>query len=158
MESDPVPQNPDDPRAVLAEADQARQRMAAGLRCPWIACYVDATTRAADRTQLDEHLRRAEKLGATVTQLSGTAVADALLQYARKHNVTRLIIGKPTHARWRDRLRGSLLNEVVRGSGDIDVHVIRGDSGDDASASAKHNAPGALPACRVPEGSSGRSP
>ena len=34
MESSPVQQNPDDPRSVLAVADQARQRLAAGLRLP----------------------------------------------------------------------------------------------------------------------------
>ncbi|MFI6079178.1 hypothetical protein ACIA5C_47510 [Actinoplanes sp. NPDC051343] len=34
MESNPAQQNPDDPRSVLAVADQARQRFAAGLRLP----------------------------------------------------------------------------------------------------------------------------
>src|SRR5664279_6116479 len=34
MESNPVQQNPDDPRSELAVADQARQRLAAGLRLP----------------------------------------------------------------------------------------------------------------------------
>jgi hypothetical protein len=34
MESSSVQQNPDDPRSVLAAADQARQRLAAGLRLP----------------------------------------------------------------------------------------------------------------------------
>jgi hypothetical protein len=34
MESNPTQQNPDDPRSVLAVADQARQRLAAGLRLP----------------------------------------------------------------------------------------------------------------------------
>src|SRR5215218_8216018 len=34
MESSPAPQNPDDPRSELAVADQARQRLAAGLRLP----------------------------------------------------------------------------------------------------------------------------
>jgi len=38
------------------------------------------------------------------------------------------VIGKPTHSRIRDLLRGSLLDEVVRGSGEIDVHVISGDA------------------------------
>jgi two-component system sensor histidine kinase KdpD len=38
--------------------------------------------------------------------------------------VTRILLGKPTHSRLRDRLRGSLLDEVVRGSGEIDVLVI----------------------------------
>jgi two-component system sensor histidine kinase KdpD len=40
--------------------------------------------------------------------------------------VTRIVIGKPTHWRLRDRLFGSLLDDVVRGSGDIEVHAIRG--------------------------------
>lgn len=34
MESKPVQQNPDDPRSVLASADLAYQRLAAGLRLP----------------------------------------------------------------------------------------------------------------------------
>jgi hypothetical protein len=34
MESKPVPQTPGDPRSELAVADQARQRLAAGLRLP----------------------------------------------------------------------------------------------------------------------------
>jgi hypothetical protein len=34
MESNPVQQNPDDPRSALDVADQARQRLAAGLRLP----------------------------------------------------------------------------------------------------------------------------
>jgi hypothetical protein len=34
MESNPMQQNPDDPRSELAVADRARQRLAAGLRLP----------------------------------------------------------------------------------------------------------------------------
>src|SRR4051794_36194669 len=34
MESNPMAQNPDDPASVLAEAEQARRRLAAGLRLP----------------------------------------------------------------------------------------------------------------------------
>jgi len=34
--------------------------------------------------------------------------------------------GQPAHARWRDRLRGSLVDEIVRTSGDLDVFVISG--------------------------------
>jgi two-component system sensor histidine kinase KdpD len=104
-------------------------RMAAGLRCPWVAAYVDSALAmsAADRERLEAHLRVVESLGGAVTRLSGTRVAEAILGYARRSNVTRIIIGKPTHPRIRDRIRGSLLDAVVRGSGDIDVHVISGD-------------------------------
>jgi two-component system sensor histidine kinase KdpD len=34
-------------------------------------------------------------------------------------------VGKPTHPAWRDRLRGSLLEALIRQSGDIDVYVVR---------------------------------
>jgi two-component system sensor histidine kinase KdpD len=52
------------------------------------------------------------------------------LNYARTRNVTKIIIGKPTHPRWKDKIFGSLLDEVVRGSGDIDVYVISGEVGE----------------------------
>ncbi|HTZ16904.1 MAG TPA: DUF4118 domain-containing protein, partial [Dissulfurispiraceae bacterium] len=46
---------------------------------------------------------------------------------ARSRNVTKIIIGKPTHPRWKDKIFGSMLDEIVRGSGDIEVYVISGD-------------------------------
>jgi two-component system sensor histidine kinase KdpD len=85
----------------------------------------------ADRDRLDAHLGLAESLGGTTVRLSGPSVSSAILAYARKQNVTRILIGKPTHPRLRDRLRGSLLDEIVRGSEDIDIHVIRGESQED---------------------------
>jgi two-component system, OmpR family, sensor histidine kinase KdpD len=120
------------PSPASARLVRAAKRMAVGLDAPWVAAYVEATQRAplreADRARLEANLRLAESLGAAIVRLSGNDVAGPLLAYARQHNVTRLIIGKPTHAKLLDRLRGSLLDDVVRASGDIDVHVISGDS------------------------------
>jgi two-component system sensor histidine kinase KdpD len=109
---------------------RAAYRVANGLRAPWAVAYVDSAAlgglSAEDSERLESHLRLAESLGAEVVRLSGLRVADALLAYARAHNVTQILLGKPTHARLWDRLRGSLLDEVVRASGNIDVHVITG--------------------------------
>ncbi len=119
---------------------RAAARMATGLRCPWVAGYVESTAldmmSDADRERLEAHLRVAESLGGSVTRLTGLRVSEALLTYARRNNVTRIIIGKPTHSRLRDRLGGSLLDDVVRGSGEIDVHVISGDDSTEARAPA----------------------
>lgn len=119
------------PSPASARLVRAARRMAAGLRAPWEAAYVETTTgpplAESDRDRLDEHLRLAESLGATVVRLSGRRVSDALLLHAREHNITRIVIGKPTHSRLRDLLRGSLLSEVVRGSAEIDIHVTAGD-------------------------------
>ena len=74
-------------------------------------------------------MRLAESLGAETVTLSGHKASEEILNYARTRNVTKIIIGKPTHPRWKDKIFGSLLDDVVRGSGDIDVYVISGDTG-----------------------------
>ncbi len=114
-----------------ASVIRAGRRIAAGLRAPWTAVWVERSGAPplgdADRDRLDANLRLAESLGASVVRLSGPRASDVLLDYARRHSVTRIVIGKPTHPRWRDRLGGSLLDEVVRGSGEIEVQVTAGD-------------------------------
>jgi two-component system sensor histidine kinase KdpD len=116
---------PDSARIV-----RAGRRIAAGLRAPWIAAVVEATGRPplaeGDRQRVEAHLRLAESLGAEVVRLSGLRVPDAVLAFARRRNVTRIVLGKPRHPPWRDRLRGSLVDEIIRGSGEIEVSVLSG--------------------------------
>jgi two-component system sensor histidine kinase KdpD len=124
----------------------AARRLAAGLRAEWIAVHVEAPSQVRpseeDLKQLADYLRLAESLGAESVTLSGARLSEEILTYARGRNVSRIIVGKPTHARWRDKLFGSPLDEIVRGSGDIDVYVI---SGDVAEQSHLHPAPKAGP-------------
>jgi two-component system sensor histidine kinase KdpD len=112
---------------------RAARRMAAGLRAPWVAAYVEPTGIAppggADQKRLEQYTRLAESLGASVVRLAGPTVGGAILDYARRNNITRLVVGKPRPRRWRTGFRGSLLDQIVAGSGDIDVHVISGDPG-----------------------------
>jgi len=111
---------------------RAARRMAAGLRTEWIAVHVEAPSHvkpsARDLEKLAEHMRLAESLGARTVTLSGHKASEEILNYARENNVSKIIVGKPTHPRWKDKLLGSPLDELVRGSGDIDVYVITGDS------------------------------
>jgi two-component system sensor histidine kinase KdpD len=107
---------------------RATKRMAEGLHAPWTAAHVEVIGAAPlgdrDRERLEAHLRLVEVLGGDVVRLHGKTIADSLLEYSRTHNVTRMVAGKPTHARWRDRLRGSLLDTLIRGSGPIEVVMI----------------------------------
>lgn len=107
---------------------RATKRMAEGLRAPWTAASVEVLgappLATKDRDRLEAHFRLVEQLGGEVARLRGARVADVLLEFARAHNATRIVAGKPTHSRWRDRIRGSLLDELIRGSGPIEVHVI----------------------------------
>ncbi len=110
---------------------RATRRIAAGLRARWTALYVETPSHLrlpeSDRQALTDNMRLVESLGGQTVMLSGSDVARQIVLYAREHNVGRILAGKPTHARWRDRLRGSLVDALVRGSGDIDVYVISGD-------------------------------
>lgn len=132
---------PDSARLV-----HAARRIAVGLRAPWMAASVEPTARPLsqrDRERLEGHLRLAESLGAEVVRLAGVRVAEAVMPFARRRGVTRLVLGKPRHPRWRDLLRGSLVDEVIRGSGDIEVHVLSGEGG--ATPPAAPRRPGPRP-------------
>ncbi len=105
--------------------------MADILRAELITVYVEAPHKVkpseSDMRQLAEHMRLAESLGAETVTLSGPKASEEILNYARSRNVTKILIGKPTHPRWKDKVFGSMLDEVVRGSGEIDVYVITGE-------------------------------
>ena len=135
------------PSPASAKLIRAARRMAGDAHAQWIAAYVETPAAlrlsAADRDRVAKHLRLAEQLGAEAVTLAGENGADETIRYAQKRNVTRIVLGKPTHARWRDVLRPSFLDQIVRGSGDIDVHVMRGDDRkpDAASATAPPRTP-----------------
>jgi two-component system sensor histidine kinase KdpD len=136
---------PDSARLV-----RAARRIAAGLRVPWVAASVHAEGRPPlgddDRERLESHLRLAESLGAEVVRLTGARVSDAILEFARRRNVTRIVLGKPRHARWRDVVFGSLVDQVIRGSGEIEVNVISDEP--DADRGRRERRPAAPPRAR----------
>jgi two-component system sensor histidine kinase KdpD len=119
------------PSPLAARVVRAARRMAAGLRAEWVVVNVEtpsyARLPAADRDRVVQTLRLAEQLGAETATLTGHDVAAEVLTYARRRNVTRIILGKPARPRWRETLFGSVVNELVRQSGDIDVYVITGE-------------------------------
>ncbi|MDP8999260.1 MAG: sensor histidine kinase KdpD [Myxococcota bacterium] len=110
---------------------RAARRMAASLHAPCIAAYVETPDSLRmsdnDRRRLAENLRLAEQLGAEAVTLRAENAAQETVRYAGIRNVTKIVLGKPTHPRWRDFVSPSFLDEIVRSSGDIDVYVISGD-------------------------------
>jgi two-component system, OmpR family, sensor histidine kinase KdpD len=111
---------------------RAARRMAARLHAEWIVAYVESPSQrpldAAEREALGSTFKLAEQLGARTAVLAGPSVGAALAEYTREHNVSKVVVGKPGHARWRDRLKGSLADEIVRRSGDVDVYFISGEA------------------------------
>lgn len=123
------------PRSSSAELIRATARLASALDAPWIAVYVEGTRRWARspkaREGLDANMRLAEKLGAEIVTIeqAGLRASDDLLAFARSRAVTKIVIGKPSRTRWLDALTGSVLDDLARAGGDIDVFVIAGEGG-----------------------------
>ncbi len=103
------------------------RRMAYALDAPWVAAAVEtgAALPAEDQRRLDENLALARELGAEVVVVSDRDLASGLLRTAHRHNVTQIVVGKPrTHPLLDLALGGSLVDRLVRGSGQIDIYVV----------------------------------
>ncbi|MEF3365382.1 sensor histidine kinase KdpD [Methylocystis sp. 9N] len=107
---------------------RAAARLATGLNASWIALYVERASQGEPSAEavrnIDRALRLAERLGAEVERLSGDDLAGEVLRFARRENITQIVLGRSRAAplsRW---FRGSLTDDIVRRSTDIAVHIV----------------------------------
>jgi two-component system sensor histidine kinase KdpD len=121
------------PSPLAAKLVRAGKRMAEALRAKWTVLYVEGQSTAPlspeDKSRVTQTLRLAEQLGADTLELSGSNVPEQIIKYANQYNASKIIIGKPARARWKEILFGSVVDDVIRQSGAIDVYVITGDEG-----------------------------
>ena len=110
------------PAPSSARLIRAAARMAAGLRAPWVAAYVELALgddeRRRSRAARDAHLRLAESLGGDGRRASPARASPTrarLRAQAQRHRASSSASRRTL--RLRDRMRGSLLDEIVRGSG-----------------------------------------
>jgi two-component system sensor histidine kinase KdpD len=68
-----------------------------------------------------------QELGGEYHELASADPAGTLVQFARAENATQVVLGASRQSRWSHLLRGSVVNNVIRASGDIDIHVISWD-------------------------------
>ncbi len=122
------------PSPMSAKLVRAAKRMAAGLHADLLAVYVQTPRTQnlpqADRERVVETLRLAESLGAHTSTLEAHDAAKELIAFARSRNVSRIVVGKTERSRLRDALFGSFVGNLIRSSGDIDIYVIRGETGE----------------------------
>jgi two-component system sensor histidine kinase KdpD len=91
-----------------------------------LAVHVARSDGLADASQssLAEQRLLIESLGGSYHQVLGDDVADALLTFARAENATQLVLGDSRRPTWLRFLHPGEATEVIRESGDIDVHIV----------------------------------
>lgn len=107
---------------------RAAQRLARDLDAEWLAVHVQTpadTQMSIDaRERIWRTLHYARTLGGEPVTLTGASIPERIIEYARRHNITKIIVGKPLKPAWRDLFRGSPVDRIIRLSRNIDVYVI----------------------------------
>ena len=104
--------------------------MAGRFNSDWYVAYVETPGEAPDRIAADAqrhllaNIQKAQELGAIIVRLQSDRPVDALLNYARLHGVSHIMIGRSHRAWWQQLVRGSFVTRMVRDANDFDLHII----------------------------------
>lgn len=116
------------------------RRLAYDLNAEWYVLFVETPEQmhlpVENRIRVQSYLRLAEDLGAKIANISGHSVPEAVIHFAREHNITKIVAGKPIRPRWYEILKGSVIDLILQNSGSIDVYIV--------SDLSKDGAPGRL--------------
>jgi two-component system, OmpR family, sensor histidine kinase KdpD len=122
------------PDALSVKLVRVAKRMSGGLKARWRAVYIENERhyRLSKEGQdaVERTLRLAERMGGETEIIHGQKASDDILAYARDNGITKIIVGKTSRPRWREVLWGTLAEQLIRGSGDIDVYIVTGDAED----------------------------
>jgi two-component system, OmpR family, sensor histidine kinase KdpD len=103
-------------------------RMAKRLKTDLDVVYVagDESSSASAREELDQVRKCSENVGATWHDVTGDNVAKQIVDFARAHQITQIVLGSSRRSRLQEALRGSIVSDVLRSASqhEIDVHVI----------------------------------
>ncbi len=78
----------------------------------------------APAAEIERQRLLAESLGGSFHLIVGDDIAASVLDFAKGINGTQIVVGASRHSRLAQLVRPSTSMAIVRGSGDIDVHVV----------------------------------
>jgi two-component system sensor histidine kinase KdpD len=128
----------EDPRS--AALVRYTKRLADRLHASWIALSLETgrSLQLGDeqKDRIAETMRLAERLDGEAVSLPAKQrrIADDIIAYAQKHNITHIIVGKSARSRWFELLHGSIVHDLVRRAGNISVHVMAGEEPEEGQA------------------------
>jgi two-component system, OmpR family, sensor histidine kinase KdpD len=116
--------------ALAPRVIRTGSRIAGRLGSRWYAVYVETPSERGDRINprdadaLQQNIKLAETLGATVVRVKADKPADGLIAFAQREGVTHVIFGQSARTRWELLLRGSTLDKFLGAVPDAAVQVV----------------------------------
>jgi len=94
------------------------------LRADVVAVYVEEEAPSVkEQAMLENDFALSERLGIPTIRLKGE-VADELIAYAQKNNITQLVVGHSSRSRVQEMLRPSIVSALIRELRTIDILVV----------------------------------
>jgi len=107
-------------------------RFAARLGVPWHVIYVETPAlqrlSGPQRQRILRNLQLAQQMGAETETLAGSDAVSGVVDYARKHNLSRVLVGREQISPWRPWLR-SFADRLGRQAPDLEVIQVAHDVG-----------------------------
>jgi two-component system, OmpR family, sensor histidine kinase KdpD len=110
--------------AVIRRAARIAARTKADLHAVHVVANEQSSRNATNELEVLHKL--ADDLGAEWHVLNRDEPARALVDFAREHQVTQIVLGSSRRSRWEELTKGSVVQRVLRFAADcdVDVHVI----------------------------------
>jgi two-component system sensor histidine kinase KdpD len=103
-------------------------RLAARLKTELHVVHVsgDGAISQANTAAIVALHKLSDDLGALWDELTADDPAEAIVEYAKKHQVTQIVLGSSRRSRWQEMTRGEIVRRILRNASEagIDVHVI----------------------------------
>ena len=123
-------------------------RLAEELKAQWFTVYIETPEGGRhvreNRERIWRDLRLAESLGSQVASVTASDITDSVMEYAARHNITKIVMGKPNKPRWRELLQPPVVDRVIRKSRAVDVVVVsfeKEKSAETGSVKKRHHPP-----------------
>jgi two-component system sensor histidine kinase KdpD len=114
--------------AVASSLVRAGRRLADLMGGPWVVAHIERPNQPPGDPQsvrwVNEALKLAEQLGGSSVVLTGDDLPNAVLDYARRNNVTQIVIGKSRESVWRTLMGRSFANALLRRSAGAALHFV----------------------------------
>jgi two-component system sensor histidine kinase KdpD len=112
-------------------------RMAGRLNTDWFVVYVETPDEAPLRIDaeaqrhLHANIEKARELGAEVVRLQNRDPVTALVDFARSHGVSHIIVGRSSQPWWRRLLGRSFVERMVEEAEGFDLHIVSFENGEE---------------------------
>ena len=121
------------------------KRMAERRNAPWVAVYVETHRHMSlsdeDKDAIERALRLAEQLGGESVTLQGEDVTAEILNFAREHNCTQLVVGRSRRRGIRRLFADSITARLLAQSAAFDVLLVGGEEAETQPAALQTKKP-----------------